>query len=90
MKCPGSHAKFEYDDRMEVVFVDTEDLRLAMQGTVCPQCGLLQGVDVQRCLYCVREMSRTVQRILEKEFHYGKYPKQDMSHINKTNDWLSV
>ena len=61
MKCPESHAKFEYDDRMESIFVDTDDLRLPVYGTVCPQCGLVQDKDVQRCLYCGQRMSSTVQ-----------------------------
>ena len=43
MKCPECHAKFEYDDRMECIFVDTDDLRLPVHGTVCPQCGLGRG-----------------------------------------------
>jgi hypothetical protein len=34
MKCPGCHSRFEYDDRMESVFVDTEDLRLPAHGIV--------------------------------------------------------
>ena len=61
MKCPECHAKFEYDDRMESVFVDTDDLRLPVHGTVCPQCGLVQGKETQGCLYCGKVMSGTVQ-----------------------------
>lgn len=60
-ECPECHAKFEYDDRMESVFVDTEDMRLPAHGTVCHQCGLVQGADVQRCLYCGKGLSGTVQ-----------------------------
>ncbi len=52
IKCPECHANFEYDDRMESVFVDTSALRLPVHGTVCSQCGLVQGEDVQRCGYC--------------------------------------
>ena len=54
MKCPECHANFEYDDRMECVFVDTSDLRLPVYGTVCPQCGLVQGEGVQRCFTVVK------------------------------------
>ena len=42
MKCPECHAKFEYDDRMEVIFVGSEDLRLPIKRNVCSKCGLLQ------------------------------------------------
>ena len=60
MKCPECHTKFHYDDRMESVFVDTSDLRLPVHGTVCSQCGLVQGMDVQRCLYCGQRVFGTV------------------------------
>lgn len=46
---------------MEIVFVDTSDLRLPVYGTVCPQCGLVQGEDVQRCLLCGQGMLGTMQ-----------------------------
>ena len=53
IKCPECHAKFEYDDRMESIFVNANDLRLPVHGTVCPQCGLVQGDgDVRRCVCC--------------------------------------
>ena len=61
MTCLECHAKFEFDDRMESVFTDTDDLRLPVHGTVCPQCGLVQDKDVQRCLYCGYELSGSVQ-----------------------------
>ena len=61
MKCPECHAKFEYDDRMESVFVDTENLRLPVHGTVCSMCGLVQGDGVQRCVYCGMNLNVTVQ-----------------------------
>ena len=61
MKCPECHAKFQYDDRRECIFVDTDDLRLPVHGTVCPQCGLLQGEEVQRCLFCGKGLCGTVQ-----------------------------
>ena len=61
MKCPECHAKFEYDDRVESIFVDTDDLRLPIKGYVFSKCGLLQDYGVQRCLYCGNRMSRTVQ-----------------------------
>ncbi len=61
VQCPMCDANFEYDDRMECVFVDTSDLRLPVHGTVCPQCGLVQGMDGQRCAYCGQGLSGTVQ-----------------------------
>ena len=61
MKCPECHAKFQYDDRMESVFVDTKDLRLPVHGTVCTQCGLVQGEDCQRCVYCGFGLNDTIQ-----------------------------
>jgi hypothetical protein len=61
MKCPECHAKFEYDDRMECVFVDTNDLRLPVHGTVCPQCGLVQGPDVKRCVSCGKDLTSKIQ-----------------------------
>jgi hypothetical protein len=61
MKCPECHTKFEYDDRMESIFVDTRNLRLPIHGTVCPRCGLVQGEDGKRCVYCGEGMSGTVQ-----------------------------
>ena len=57
MKCPECHAKFEYDDRIECVFVDTSDLRLPVHGTVCSMCGLVQGEENQRCVYCDNDLS---------------------------------
>ena len=61
MKYPECHAKFEYDDQMESVFVDTDDLRLPVHGTICPQCWLVQGEGVQRCSYCGKRLIGTVQ-----------------------------
>lgn len=63
MKCPECHAKFEYDDRNESVFADTSDLRLPVHGTVCPQCGLVQGEDCQRCLYCGKGMIGAIETV---------------------------
>ena len=61
MRCPECHARFEFDERMENVFVDTDDLRLPVHGTVCPQCGLVQSEGVRWCLYCGQRLSGTVQ-----------------------------
>ena len=61
VKCPECHTRFEIDDRMECVFVDNSDLRLPIHGTVCPQCGLLQHEDVQRCLFWGQRLIGTMQ-----------------------------
>ena len=41
--CSNCHAKFEIDDRAECVFVDTESLRVPVNGFICRSCGLVQG-----------------------------------------------
>ena len=61
MNCPECRARFEYDDRMESIFIDTTDIRLPIHGTVCPQCGLVQGEDVQRCMFCGHGLVATIQ-----------------------------
>ena len=61
MECPECDTKFEYDDRMECVFVDTSDLRLPINGAVCTQCGVVQGEDVQGCFYCGKDLNSTIQ-----------------------------
>jgi len=57
MKCPECNSRFQYDHRMERIFVDTEDLRLPNNVTVCPQFGSLQSEDI----HCGHSLSLTVQ-----------------------------
>ena len=52
MKCPECHASFEWDDRLESLFVDLNDLRLPVSGTVCPARDLLQSEENKKCAYC--------------------------------------
>jgi len=43
--CPECSAEFEIDDRLECIFINPSKLRLpmAVRGTVCGVCGLVQG-----------------------------------------------
>ena len=59
--CPECSAEFEIDDRLECVFVDTEKLRLPVNGTVCGFCGLVQGGERANCLFCGIEFKSTIQ-----------------------------
>jgi hypothetical protein len=61
-KCPECKAKFTYDDRLESVFVDLDDLRLPIKGNVCSNCGLLQDYGGGTCLYCGKELSSTIHQ----------------------------
>lgn len=61
MRCSECKAQFAYDDSKEGVFVDLEDLRLPVSGTVCSSCGLLQSGDNKKCAYCGKEICGTMQ-----------------------------
>jgi hypothetical protein len=61
MKCPECKAKFTYDDRLECVFADIDDLRLPVEGTVCAQYGLLQSEENNKCAYRGEGLCGTVQ-----------------------------
>lgn len=56
--CPDCNTEFEIDDRLECIFVNPNKLRLpmAVNGTVCGVCGLVQGDEVERCGYCGVEL----------------------------------
>lgn len=51
-KCSECHVKLEINDRLESIFVDTHNLRLPINGTVCNECGLVQGGQIRNCGYC--------------------------------------
>jgi hypothetical protein len=51
-RCPVCDAAFEIDDRVECVFVDTDNIVLPFNGIVCASRGLVQAEDRKRCLYC--------------------------------------
>jgi len=59
--CPECNAQLEIDDRLESIFVDTSDLRLSVNGTVCPSCGLVEDERVNKCWYCGVGLFPTVQ-----------------------------
>ena len=50
--CQNCHAVFEIDDRGECVFANPDNLRLPIKGTVCRNCGLVQGTERDSCGYC--------------------------------------
>ena len=49
--CPVCDATFEIDDRIECVSMDTDNIRLSVNGIVCGSCGLVQGANRKICLY---------------------------------------
>jgi len=59
--CPECSAEFEVDDRLECIFADTQKMRLPVNGMVCGVCGLVQGDEAKKCLYCGIELSTNFQ-----------------------------
>ena len=59
--CPECSTEFELDDRLECIFVNPKTPKLPMNGLICASCGLVQGTDKRRCVYCGAELSTTVQ-----------------------------
>jgi hypothetical protein len=59
--CPECDTAFEIDDRGECVFVDPIGPRLPIEGTICPECGLVQGEEAENCLYCGGHMNKRLQ-----------------------------
>jgi hypothetical protein len=59
--CPECSAEFEIDDRLECIFADTNKMRPPVNGMVCGVCGLVQGDQVEKCLYCAVELRTTFQ-----------------------------
>ena len=58
--CPSCQTVFEIDDRGECVFVDTDSLRMPMFGQVCVECGLVQEIRRDACVYCGVAFNKTV------------------------------
>ena len=60
--CPDCQAEFEIDDRLECIFINPDKLRLpvAVNGTICGVCGLVQGDEVAMCGYCGAGLKMTV------------------------------
>ena len=59
--CPECSAEFEINDRLECIFVNTEKMRLPMNGFVCYVCGLVQGDQRDNCLDCGAALRVTMQ-----------------------------
>ncbi len=54
--CPKCAAEFAIDDRLESIFVNTNNPRLPLKGNICTNCGLLQSETVTECLNCGAQM----------------------------------
>jgi hypothetical protein len=59
--CPECSAEFEVDDRGECIFADTLKMRLPLNGFVCMVCGLVQGGQGEKCLYCGAKINLSLQ-----------------------------
>ncbi|MEN8243343.1 MAG: hypothetical protein ABFS43_00415 [Thermodesulfobacteriota bacterium] len=60
-KCPECRIGFLYDEGLQRIFVDTNDVRLPIQGTVCTRCGMVQSEKIKRCEHCGGEIVGTQQ-----------------------------
>ena len=58
--CPECSAEFEIDDRLECIFVDTQKMRLPVNGMVCGVCGLVKGDERGNCLNCGGNLGATI------------------------------
>lgn len=59
--CPECDIVFEIDDRCECVFVDLNNPRLPIEGTICLSCGLVQGEEGEDCVYCGAKLNTEIQ-----------------------------
>ena len=59
--CPKCEVAFEIDDRGECVFVDTNNPRLPIEGIICSRCGLVQGEDIEHCIFCKTSLNNNPQ-----------------------------
>jgi len=59
--CPECSAEFEIVDRLECIFINPKNPKLPMNGLVCMSCGLVQGHESMKCVFCGTELSPTVQ-----------------------------
>ena len=59
--CPECGTSFEIDDRVECVFVDPDNPRLPIEGIICARCGLVQGEEAEKCVYCGGRLNRRLQ-----------------------------
>ena len=50
--CSECSTKFEIEDRSECIFVDVNNPKLPINGTVCNVCGLVQVEASETCMNC--------------------------------------
>ncbi len=50
--CPVCSTKFKIDDRSECIFVDVNNPKLPIRGTICNVCGLVQAEASKACVNC--------------------------------------
>ncbi len=58
---PECSAEFEIDDRGECIFVDTQKMRLPVNGMVCGVCGLVPSNLTDNCVYCGAKLNSSLQ-----------------------------
>ncbi len=58
--CPACKAGFEIDDRGECIFLDTDNPRIPVGGLICVECGLVQQIRRDSCIYCLTLLNKTV------------------------------
>ena len=59
--CSECDTAFEIDDRGECVFVDPDNPRLPIEGTICTRCGLVQGEETENCVHCGNRLNNRLQ-----------------------------
>ena len=59
LACPECHAALLYDEGKQHIFVDTNDMRLPIHGTVCTRCGMVQSEKMRRCEHCGGKITGT-------------------------------
>lgn len=58
-KCLECKAQFRIDTKLNAIFADIKELKLPVQGTLCPHCGLIQDEMARNCAYCKQKLSST-------------------------------
>jgi uncharacterized OB-fold protein len=59
--CSECSTKFEIDDRSECIFVNMDNLKLPIKGTICNVCDLVQVEAREACMYCGEMLCSTRQ-----------------------------
>ena len=60
--CQVCSTKFKIDDRSECIFVDVNNPKLPIYGTVCNVCGLVQAEASKTCAHCGEKLYPARQR----------------------------